>query len=143
MSRQPRISLTEKEHYAFLHEIGMCWVDGSCGEIEVDHMSYNDIALGKVAAGMGQKTHYGWCLPISRERHRMRHTIGLDRFLRQIGTHKWDLRAGPGVLAIGLLGMSALNNLVGAQRLIQENIMARQQNLLERMKDQTLGESEC
>ena len=129
--RQPPIRLTEKEHYDFLHGLQLDAMTGlPCSTVDVDHMSYNDAWLGKVAAGMSGKTHFGWCLPVDHDDHMARHSkIGMDTFLarhlmKKQGTGM-DFILGPGVMAVTLLGFSAMQNPTGARSYITNHMEAR------------------
>ena len=129
--RQPAIKLTEPDHYEFIKSIGLDAMTGIRSDtLDADHFSYNDARLGKVAAGMGQKTHFGWCLPISHDAHMRRHgQDGIDTFLGRHGMKKHgegiDLILGPGVMAMTLLGFSAMNNVTGARSFIADHAWAR------------------
>lgn len=127
MSRQPDIKISEKQHYAFLHEVGVCALTGTpCEALDVEHLLITDHMLGADIAGMSAKSHYLRTVPYASSLHDERHRMGQETFFRH---HEWPMDhivMGPLALASTLAGFSALNNVRGARNyLLRFAIMRR------------------
>lgn len=126
--RQPPVTVSERGHYAFLHEIGVCAATGRRGvAIEVEHLSANNFTMGKVAGGMSQKPHFAWTIPLSKELHAEKTSgaAGYSAAFRRWGWPIEDVVSGPLPTALALLGFSALGDVEAARRWLVECAMMR------------------
>lgn len=76
MRRDPRLHLAG--HLEFLRSLP-CAVCLSHVSTEAAHVRYSDASVGKVNAGVGQKPHDFWCVPLCGADHRDQHETG-DEF---------------------------------------------------------------
>ncbi len=125
MQRYPDVSLSEKDHYAFLHEVGLCWLTGRSGALEVEHLRELCFNMGKDMTGMRQKPHYRWCIPLSDFLHKERHQIGSSQFWRKYGAPMEDHIAGPFPASQVLFAFSVTGDVEGARKWIEHGAQQR------------------
>lgn len=127
MARNPDIKMTEKRHFAFHHEVGVCAITGTeCDALEVEHLLVTDHMLGADIAGMSAKSHYLWTVPYRAALHQERHALGQHSFFRKYNWPIDHIVMGPLALAMTLAGFSALDNVRGAKNyLLRHAVMRR------------------
>lgn len=124
--RQPDVSVSEWDHYRFLHEVGVCAATGQSGApIEVEHLRGDCYQMNKADAGMSMKPHWIWTIPLQAHLHQERHRVGASGFFRELNWPLEDLAGGPLPTALALFGFSALGDVEGARRWLRHRHMER------------------
>ena len=124
--RQPPISRTEHEHYAYLHDLQICAITGRRNvPIEVEHLRIMEFRLNKTIGGMGMKPHYMWTLPISAKIHRENNGVLDVEAWRRVGWPCEDLRTGPLACAAVLFSLSCIDDVEGGRRWLSACRLAR------------------
>lgn len=126
LERYPPISITEQQHYRFLHDVGVCAATGQTVPIDVEHLSGNEHLMGKVAGGTSQKPHFAWTIPLSRLLHYQKTArIGYSVAFQRMGWPIEDIDHGPLPTALALVGFSALGDAEGARRWLMAKALHR------------------
>ena len=120
--RQPPVIVSEREHYGFLHAVGVCGATGRRdGPFDVEHIREISHLFRKDLPGMAAKPHFGWCVLILKDLHNRRHSSsGSYSFWDEIGWPIDDAVSGPLPTAMALLGFSAMGNIEGARNWLIE-----------------------
>ena len=78
MKKDPRKFI--ESHLGFLRQLPCCIP--SCGnniETQAAHLRFSDARVAKVNAGVGQKPHDFWCVPLCGKHHDEQHRAGDER----------------------------------------------------------------
>lgn len=125
MTRQPDVHQSEKGHYGFLHEVGICAMTGKHASeynpLEVAHLRAAEFDMNKEITGAALKPHYRWTLPLLATEHHEQERIGLiEYFHRQMWPYQ-DCVYGPLVCASVLFAFSTVGDVEGARRYLAHN----------------------
>ena len=110
-----RYSAAERQHFAFLHSLGLCAVSGLAEPIQVAHIRFADSYFGKPLAGVANKPAFIWTAPLSAEAHEAQHRMGERRFWKERGYDPADPLRSPLALALALAGFSSIADAEGAR----------------------------
>ena len=80
--RNPRQK--NNKHLAFIRRLP-CLICGNDTQTEAAHIRYGDPTIAKQAAGLGQKPHDMFTVPLCNKHHREQHNFGEQKW--------WELRA--------------------------------------------------
>ena len=134
--RQPDVHMSEANHYAFLHEVGLCILTARKGRLEVEHIRGTEPLMGKTNPSMNAKPHFSWCVPLLAEIHQRRtNESGDEAMYREYGMDLRDCEAGPLVMAGALFAFSCRDDVEGARQYIRSAQLHRTARLAKRAPD--------
>lgn len=109
MQRNPRQK--DNAHLAFIRQLPCCICLNNI-ETEAAHVRMPDARAAKDEAGIGQKPHDRWTVPLCGAHHRMQHAKGESKF--------WDLAMiDPIFLALAL--WSVTGNVEAGEKIVEAN----------------------
>ncbi len=115
-----RATTAEKARYTFLHEIGVCAATGQEGDIHVAHLRGPDALFGKPLAGMANKPHWVWTVPLLVDEHLSQHRQSEMTWWASRGFGWLDILTSPLVVALALEGFRSMEDADGARTWLRE-----------------------
>ncbi len=115
-----RATTAERARYAFMHEVGICAVTGREGDIHAAHLRGADALFGKPLAGMANKPHWVWTVPLLVEEHLSQHRQNEKTWWAARGFGWMNILTSPLVVALALEGFRSMDDADGARTWLRE-----------------------
>ncbi len=120
-----RATTAEKARYAFLHDVGICAATGREGDIHAAHIRGADALFGKPLAGMANKPHFCWTVPLLVDEHLSQHRQNEKTWWASRGFDLTNILTSPLVVALALEGFRSMDDAEGARTWLRARALAR------------------